>query len=413
MLKGYIYLTWKMLLRDKTFTTISLFGISLTLCVLITISTVFDNYLFHDGPEKTNNNFLLVRNVIFEAPEQNFRSGKPGYVFFDQILKKLKVPQLTSAYEGGLKNITFVNNKKYTHSYCYTDANYWKILDFDFLQGRAFSSMEFEQGSKLAVISFSTAIDLFQDEQAIGKTISVHNQQYHVIGVVKDVSSYEPVASYDIWIPYTTYPSVEYQKSFDGNWAALLFHQDKKKLQAMKTEYAPVLKNNFEPIGPWFSAEGIAETKYDRLGLTLYSSQHREADASSFVKYSLFYAFLIMLLPTVNLVNLNISRIMERSTEIGLRKALGASRNQLLLQFIVENIFITLIGCLFGTLLSVLIIDHLTGIGFVRSTPINFNLRCLAYALVWSLLFGFLSAVLPAYRMSRLHPVIALKKEKI
>ncbi len=413
MFKGYIYLTWKMLLRDKTFTAISLFGISLTLCVLITISAVFDNYLFHDGPEKTNNNFLLVRNVIFEAPEQNFKSGKPGYIFFHQILKKLKEPQLTSAYEGGLKNITFVDDKKYTHSYCYTDANYWKILDFDFIHGRAFSSMEFEQGSKLAVISVSTARDLFQEEQVIGKIIQVHNQQYQVIGVVKDVSSYEPVASFDIWVPYTTYPSLQYRNSFDGDWSALLYHEDKKKLPAMKSEYTSVLKNNFEPIGPWFSAEGIAETKYDRLGLTLYSSHYREADASSFVKYSLFYAFLIMLLPTVNLVNLNISRIMERSSEIGLRKALGASRNQLLFQFIVENIFLTVIGCLFGVLLSVLIIDHLAGIGFVRSAPISFNLRCVAYALVWSLLFGVLSGVLPAYRMSRLHPVIALKKEKI
>jgi putative ABC transport system permease protein len=121
------------------------------------------------------------------------------------------------------------------------------------------------------------------------------------------------------------------------------------------------------------------------------------------------FTLLIMLLPTLNLVNINITRIMERSSEIGVRKAFGASSKTLVYQFIVENCILTLIGGLVGTILSFVIIRVFNTIQPVRNLELSLNFTVLGIALLTCLLFGFLSGVYPAWRMSKLHVVTALK----
>ena len=118
---------------------------------------------------------------------------------------------------------------------------------------------------------------------------------------------------------------------------------------------------------------------------------------------------LFMLLPTVNLVNLNISRIMERASEIGVRKAFGASSRTLVGQFIVENIVLTLIGAVLGFVLSYFVLRGLTASGLVRYTVFHLNARVFLYGVAIALFFGVFSGVYPAWRMSRLNPVQALK----
>jgi putative ABC transport system permease protein len=120
-------------------------------------------------------------------------------------------------------------------------------------------------------------------------------------------------------------------------------------------------------------------------------------------------ALLFMLLPTINLVNLNVSRIMERASEIGVRKAFGASSRTLVGQFVVENVVLTLMGGVLGLLLSVLALDGLSASGLLQYAHFDLNVRIFAYAVGLALFFGVFSGVYPAWRMSRLHPVEALR----
>jgi putative ABC transport system permease protein len=116
-----------------------------------------------------------------------------------------------------------------------------------------------------------------------------------------------------------------------------------------------------------------------------------------------------MLLPTINLVNLNVSRIMERASEIGVRKAFGASSRTLVGQFVVENVLLTLLGGVVGLAVSALVLDALSASGLVQYARFSLNLRIFGYGLALALFFGVLSGVYPAWRMSRLHPVEALR----
>jgi putative ABC transport system permease protein len=120
-------------------------------------------------------------------------------------------------------------------------------------------------------------------------------------------------------------------------------------------------------------------------------------------------AALFMLLPAVNLMNLNTSRIMERASEIGVRKAFGASSRTLVGQFIIENVVLTLVGAAIGFVLAAWLLNAINASGVIQYAALHLNYRIFAWGVALALVFGLLSGVYPAWRMSRLHPVQALK----
>ena len=123
------------------------------------------------------------------------------------------------------------------------------------------------------------------------------------------------------------------------------------------------------------------------------------------------FVLLVMLLPTINLVNINVTRIMERSSEIGVRKAFGASSKTLVYQFIVENLILTLLGGLIGIVLSIIIIKIINSENLIANLELSLNFTVLWVGLIICLVFGFLSGVYPAWRMSKLNVVTALKAQ--
>ena len=123
------------------------------------------------------------------------------------------------------------------------------------------------------------------------------------------------------------------------------------------------------------------------------------------------FAFILMILPTMNLVNINITRIMERSSEIGVRKAFGASSSTLVYQFIVENVILTLLGGVIGVILSFIVLQVLNSAHLIANLELSINFTVLFIGLLVCLVFGLISGVYPAWRMSKLNVVTALKAQ--
>ena len=123
------------------------------------------------------------------------------------------------------------------------------------------------------------------------------------------------------------------------------------------------------------------------------------------------FVLLVMLLPTLNLVNINVTRILERSSEIGVRKAFGASSKTLVYQFIVENLILTFLGGLIGIVLSIIILQIINSADLIANLELSLNFTVLSIALLICLVFGLLSGVYPAWRMSKLNVVNALKAQ--
>jgi putative ABC transport system permease protein len=120
-------------------------------------------------------------------------------------------------------------------------------------------------------------------------------------------------------------------------------------------------------------------------------------------------ALLFMLLPALNLINLNVTRILERSGEIGVRKAFGAASHDLVGQFLVENVVLALVGGLLGLVLAAGALALVNQAHTVAYAHFALSWRVFGGGMVLTLIFGLMSGVYPAWKMSRLNPVAALR----
>jgi putative ABC transport system permease protein len=134
-------------------------------------------------------------------------------------------------------------------------------------------------------------------------------------------------------------------------------------------------------------------------------------DRAPFVLALLFVSagVLFMTLPALNLITLNLSRTMERSSEIGVRKAFGAPKRALMSQFVFENVVITIVGGLLGFLLAIAAIHALNTFSLLPDLQFDLNVRIFGYGMLIAIFFGVFSGVYPAWRMARLNPVNALR----
>ena len=154
---------------------------------------------------------------------------------------------------------------------------------------------------------------------------------------------------------------------------------------------------------------GAPETVFELVSRDVMNLQPGESNPGMLLVVLLSGMFLFMLLPTINLININISRIIERASEIGVRKSFGASSYTLVGQFIVENIILTFIGGIIGFVLSQIVLHFLSTSDLITYAEFHINYRVFLYGLILILVFGLLSGVYPAWKMSRMHPVNALK----
>ena len=263
-----------------------------------------------------------------------------------------------------------------------------------------------------AVVTESTRRKLFGAAPAAGRTIEADGQRFQIVGVVENISRLRDVAFADLWVPHTTAKTPAYRDEIMGGYNAIALAATPAQLPQIRDEFNARLAR-VELPDPKFFRRLVApfETRFESFARNSPLADRKDP-ASQGWKAALFLgilAFLFMLLPTVNLVNVNVSRIMERASEIGVRKAFGASSRTLIGQFIVENLLLTLAGGAVGAGLSALVLRAINSSGMIEHAHLGLNLRILGWGVLLTLVFGLMSGVYPAWRMSRLHPVDALK----
>lgn len=410
MLKNYLKIAWKVLLRRKFFTFISLFGISFTLMILMVATAMIDHLTGPVTPETRLDRMLFVNFIKMTGKSGNMNTF-PSYYYLDHYLKQLKTPEkiaITSTFRGVN---SYVNNNRLSLDLKFTDANFWEVLDFKFLEGKPFNQQDQQNANRVAVITDHTRDQYFgPDVSAIGKYMVADGIRYRVSGVVENVPISRFNSYANIWVPLSTAPISKEDTNLHGEYMAIILAASPADLPKIKDEYQRIVKQvklpNPKEFDKFYShTESILEGTIVRQLL----GDGENSGMAKFIAIVSMIVLLFMLMPTINLVNINVSRIMERSSEIGVRKAFGASSGTLIGQFLVENIFLTLIGGLLGFLLSALVLEIIADSGIIPYAELGLNLRVFGIGLGLSLLFGLISGVFPAYKMSKLQAVQALK----
>ncbi|MBC3540589.1 ABC transporter permease [Rufibacter sediminis] len=409
MLKNYIKIAWAVLLRRKFFTFISLFGISFTLMVLMVVTSLFDHVFGPQMPERETDRLLFVNNLREEQGEGYSSSGPPSYFFLDRYVRRMQTPEKVSVHSVFNPVNSYIHNKKLALDIKHTDQQFWEILDFHFLEGNPFGAQEVKNASRVAVINQTTRKNYFGTGPALGQTIEVDQVKYRVIGVVEDVPVLRIHSYADVWVPITLKSQEFKDTGLRGGFFATIKARQAADIPKIKEEYDRIIQevsrlNPKETKQVHSFADAILES-FARA----FPGNGKQDKVTFLYTMMALAAFLFMLLPTINLVNINISRIMERSSEIGVRKAFGASSNTIIGQFVVENVFLTLLGGLLGFLLSAGVLALINDSGIIVYSQLGLNLRVFAWGLLLCLVFGLISGVYPAFKMSRLHAVEALR----
>jgi len=364
MLKNYFKIAIAVLRRRKFFTFISLFGISFTLTIVMTATALVDNAMSPTYPDFYRERSLYVQRVTLKNSKEGWiNSSSASYNFIKRYVSTLKKPDKIAFFTFGTATNSYVNNKKIGLEVKYTNDIYWEVTSYDFLSGKPYTKQQIEHAERVAVISERTRKAFFGDEtNVVGKYIEVDNVTYRVNGVVKGVPRTNRNFFGDIYLPYTVSKTGYQDTGLMGNFGIVLLARSAADMPAMRAEYQKMLSKI--PTGKEYDKlYAHADTLWEDLARRLFGTD----DAVGFGKMTLIVGSLLLLfllLPTINLVNINITRIMERSSEIGVRKAFGASSKTLVYQFLVENIILTLLGGLIGIVLSFIVIYFFNQSGF-------------------------------------------------
>lgn len=409
MFGNYFKMAWKVLARRKFFTFISLFGIGFTLMTLMLVVALADHALAPSYPETQLDRMLILEELMMFG-DGPLNDSRPGFKFLDTYSRDLPGVQRMSIYTYLHNSTLFLEGRKVVLKSRYTDAEYWQIMEFNFLEGAAFGANDDANANRVAVISADVRRQLFGDDTALGKTVELSGTEIQIIGVVENVPFYRRHSAADVWLPLGTLSTAAFFENLIGGCrAAYLLEPDAAPKQVQAAFQERLTRVEFKDPERYHTMQGLPVTQLDLYADEFLKLKTGETAPRKFVIICILMGLLFMVLPAINLVNINLSRISERSAEIGVRKAFGAAGTDLVLQFVTENMVLSLIGGAFSLLGTYLIMKLAPLYPQLPFLDFEMNWRIFTMALVLAIIFGFFSGAWPAWKMSRQHPVKALK----
>ncbi len=280
-----------------------------------------------------------------------------------------------------------------------TTADYSRITRSEMKEGRFFSDFEAQAGANVAIVGFDVADALFPNESAVGKTIQIKDQNFRILGVAARQGSFLGLFSWDsmLAMPITTYRRY-YRVNDDGEIRVQI---DNTRMTEARDELRGLVRR-IRQLGP---------EQRDDFEINEQGTIRAQLDPikNGIAMAGLFITGLALFVGAIGIMNITYVSVKERTKEIGTRKALGARRRTILLQFLIEAVTICFIGGLFGLLLA----RALTGVVAVVAPnfPLVFSVGLVLTGLTISVLTGIFSGFAPAWAASKLDPVVALRYE--
>jgi putative ABC transport system permease protein len=276
----------------------------------------------------------------------------------------------------------------------------WNLVNGgDILSGRNFTPMEYAAGVRVVIINDKLAESLFPRRNAVGKRIKIFGQPFEVIGLHAEAASlFSNADEPRLAIPHTTFTKVaDYWKGW-------------MEIAVLPTEAATVQETQDQVTAALRTSRGLRPGQPDNFAIV---TQDRVLDTFNQITAAFFIVMIALssvglMVGGVGVVAIMMISVTERTREIGVRKALGATRREIMFQFLVEAATLTLVGCVVGMALGALIA---WGIRSFTPIPATVPLLSVVAAVVASILTGVLFGLYPASKASRMDPVEALRYE--
>lgn len=405
MFKNYLKIAWRNLRKDKFYTVINILGLALaTAAFLFIVNYVRFEYSYENFYKKADdlyritldnykgNEYITTDCETHPALGPTIKKQMPEVVDYVRVEHMEEIPTVKS------------NGKVFKIDNAYAvDHSMFTVFNYDFIEGNAATALT---APMQAVITQSLAQRMFGHETAVGKLLQDGDWTYTITSVIKDIPSNTHL-KFDLLISFTSLISrgIDMQ-GWNGNnnytYVQLVPHADlaafNKKLLQLSKEKLRMDRYKAEPMK-------------DIHLLSHKSFEPEENGDLKTVQFMLVIAVLVLLVGSVNYVNLTTARAADRTKETGMRKALGSSRISLVKQFMTETVLINLLSLALALVLIEVLLP-----AYVQLTGRPITVDFFHSSFFWftaAALFVFncvLSGLYPALVLSAVKPVTVTRK---
>lgn len=289
------------------------------------------------------------------------------------------------------------------------DQNYLKTAGYQITKGRGFTEADYKNYRKVMLVDEVATSTMFQGQDPIGRTVEVQGEPFTVVGKIQLISTFEPViesmsdyqlyhqtSSGTVYIPTSAWP-ILYR--FDEPESVLVGIDETDAMTTVGQKVSEILNTTVS-----VSDESI---KYSAEDLLKQAEQLQRLSQSTNMML-IFIAAISLLVGGIGVMNIMLVSVTERTREIGLKKALGARRASILMQFLTEAAVLTSIGGIIGILVG---IGLSYGISAVAQVPVAISTPAIIVSFAFSAFVGIVFGLLPSVKASKLDPIEALRYE--
>lgn len=418
MIKQYLKQAWRLLKENPVLSAISIFGTALAICMIMVMVMSHQVKNASYPPEANRDRMLYVKWMSGRAKDNSDGgsfNGAMGYAFAKAAFKALKTPEavtVATAYAPPALALQPGSNTATSFDKTLTDEAFWKVFDFSFIDGAPYTDADVSAGLRKAVISEKVAREVFGTTQVAGKPILLDYTEFTVCGVVKDVSTLATAAYAQIWLPITAeeIPS-DGAEGISGSCRVFILAKSKADFPKIREE-AEMLRKKYND-GLSYNEAFYRDQPDEHFVYINRKWANESPDMNQIVRQAFIVLLLLLVVPAINLSGMMSSRMRKRLSELGVRRAFGATQGNLLSQILWESLLQTLLGGVLGLLLSYVAAYLLKGmiygnsvmmyqLGDVSLSPFSLLSPVIfLYAFLFCILLNLLSAIIPAWRTSR------------
>ena len=304
----------------------------------------------------------------------------------------------------------FYRNSQFNGEVYGIDAHYLSVYGYQVKSGRGFTDRDFQNFRKVALVDTTAVTTLFNGENPIGAAIELQGDVFTVVGVValseefvptinslNDYWMYADQSSGAIYIPLTTWPTV--------------YQFDEPQNVAIKVKNTDVMTSAGKDAADLLTQRQIMDTEnsdFDyRSQDMLEQAQQLQSMSESTNAQLIWIASISLLVGGIGVMNIMLVSVTERTSEIGLKKAIGAKKRRILFQFLTEAAVLTSLGGLIGVASGIGLAQLISS---MMQIPVAIDVGAIAISVVFSMLIGVIFGLLPAVKAANLNPIEALRR---
>ena len=403
MYKESFLMAWASLIANKLRSLLTMLGIIIGVAAVIALVSIGNGVKqdIEDSISSLGSNLLVFLPGAPRRPGARSSQGsmKSLKISDYEAIAKLEGVKAASPMTNG-SYVVIYQNKNWTTSVAGVNSNFQDVNNWTMTSGRFFSDKNVQNRERVAVVGETVVKNLFTDEDPVGKEIRVKNIPFRVIGVLKSKGNGTMGNDQDdtVLIPYTT--SMERVEGIDYLRRVYVVAKDDGGIDRLQADIENLLRVR----------HNIKDTNLDDFNIQNMKSI-METVAQTTGTFTLFLgavAAISLVVGGIGIMNIMLVSVTERTREIGVRKALGATYSVIVTQFLIEAVVISLMGGFIGIAFGIgasKVIGMVSGMSTIVSVP------TIIMSFAFSMAIGLIFGIYPARKAAKLNPIDALHYE--